>query len=361
MSPVVTWASVGAGVILLLLLMRDVYATVFVPRGQAGPAMERVYGYTWSGAHWIVGRVPRPRVRRWLSAVGPLLVSITFIVWGLLLIGGYALIFYPWADRFAPVDATAHLPRWATALYYSGYAATTLGVGDVYPQGTALRLLAVFEAAQGFALFSVSVTYLLSIYGTLSGITGLALEISRFTGTRGAPEAANTLVAADEAGEQEVIDWFQAMLPRLSAVIVAQGQYPLLHYFHSRADERAFPLAVGNLLELATIARTVLSPSHFPALTSGPTTAAVLDTARDAVHATLASVEVDSRAGEQAARECEEAFRTAYSTLAAAGLSLRAEDEARVRYIECRSTWDEPLALMRAWFSYPTEGTENRP
>ena len=350
------WIAPVTGILLNLALMRDVYSTVFVPRGRAGPLMRRVYGYVWWGAQRLVGPVRHKRARQRLSAIGPLLVALTFLIWGILLIVSYTLIYYPWSGRFAPADIAGPLPEWVTALYYSGYAATTLGVGDVYPQSAALRLVAVLEAAQGFGLFSVSVTYLLSIYGALSNGNATALEIARFVRAgRHVDGPLGVLVAARETGETELVQWLQAMLPRLSSLIVAQGQYPLLHYFHSADDRRAFPLAVGDLLAVVTIARTVLCPDSFPSLANGPTVDTALDTARGAVMTTLDSVDARAAASARVERERSESFRIAYSRLDSVGLPLRDQQEARERYLSCRSTWDEPLARMRAWFSYPTE------
>lgn len=63
-----------------------------------------------------------------------------------------------------PTDAS-----WATALHYSGFNLTTLGVGDVTAKTSLYRLLMVTEAAIGFASFSMVITYFLSVYSSLTG------------------------------------------------------------------------------------------------------------------------------------------------------------------------------------------------
>lgn len=63
------------------------------------------------------------------------------------------------------------------ALYFSGAAASTVGIGDVYATTWALRLLAALEATWGFALFSVSISYLLSVYGGVRRTRSLAWGI----------------------------------------------------------------------------------------------------------------------------------------------------------------------------------------
>jgi hypothetical protein len=117
--------------------------------------------------------------RRLLAIGGPLLLPLTVLLWAVELVLGFALLYLPAAEGFFSPDPSGSAP-FVTALYVSGYSASTLGVGDVYPQTGALRLLTTTEAALGFAVFSVSIAYLLSVYGALRQSKALALEISRF-------------------------------------------------------------------------------------------------------------------------------------------------------------------------------------
>ncbi len=174
-----SWLAAIAGVIVLLTLVWDVYSTVFVPHGPAGPVSRRLYASAWSGWRRVAGRLPPESRRHRLSLLGPLLVPLTVLTWFSMLVVGYALIYYPWAEAFlvSPPEV-GKFPSWAKALYFSGYSATTLGVGDVVPRGVVLRFVSVLEAAHGFMLFSVAVTYLLSIYTVLNRATALAVSDS---------------------------------------------------------------------------------------------------------------------------------------------------------------------------------------
>lgn len=59
----------------------------------------------------------------------------------------------------APADT-----GWATAVYYSGFTLTTLGVGEIVPASAAYRLLTIAHAGIGFATFTMAIAYFLSVY-----------------------------------------------------------------------------------------------------------------------------------------------------------------------------------------------------
>jgi hypothetical protein len=349
-----TWLAPLVGVFALLMLVGDVYATVFVPRGSAGPLSRRLYAASWKGWSQFGDRLPPDRRRRWLALIGPLLVPLTVMVWGALLVVGYALLYYPWAGTFfvSPAE-TEGLPAWLKALYYSGYSATTLGIGDVVPHSGALRLVAVVEAAHGFMLFSVGVTYLLSIYTALNRTTALALEISRFMGRGDGGDPVGLLITMVHAGaERDIRDWLARTASSLARVVQAEAQYPLLHYFHVPDDDHALPVALTDLLEVVTLGRALLSPADFPALAEGPPSAAIerlvwhhLRQGADQ----LGSRALDAQALEQERRK---SYLDARARLEAASVPVREDGEAWAAYAALRAEWDASAQRVRAHFGY---------
>ena len=96
-----------------------------------------------------------------LERCGPVSALSSILSWIALLVLGFSLLYYPAIGRFASEPAG---PDWAEALYYSGYVASTLGIGDLVAPTPTLRLLTVVEALGGYTLLGVSITYLVSIY-----------------------------------------------------------------------------------------------------------------------------------------------------------------------------------------------------
>ncbi len=52
------WLIPFVGAILRLTLVGDVYATVFVPRGSAGPLLRWLYAASWKGWNQFGDRLP---------------------------------------------------------------------------------------------------------------------------------------------------------------------------------------------------------------------------------------------------------------------------------------------------------------
>jgi hypothetical protein len=266
-----------AGLVLLLLLVIDVHSTVFIPRGQPGLLSRRFYRGSWIAWKRISEHLPESWRRVFLAQLGPILVPLTVIIWGALLIISFSLLYAPWVSEFeiSPAES-GPMPDWALAFYYSGYSAVTLGVGDVVPNGTVPRLMAVVEAATGLTLFTVSITYLLSVYNARNESAGLSVAISRFVGRSEGDDPVSLLIGVARSSAAEGIgDWLGQVAFELATLVELRGQFPLLHFFHEPNDDRAVPIALSELMELITLCRAMLDPEKYPALTDGPTVRAV--------------------------------------------------------------------------------------
>lgn len=339
------------GVILLCILIVDIFVTVFVPRGTAGLIARRTYSGAWSAWRRIGNHLPEKRRRNWLAWLGPLLVPVTVVVWGVLLIVSFALIYAPWVQGFSiSPPESGPMADWALALYYSGYSAVTLGVGDVTPNGTFPRLLAVTEAGFGFAIITVAVSYLLSVYSARNQATILSLSVFRFIGRGDSEDPVSLLIhIADKGTEEEVCDWLGRIELNLAEFVELEGQYPLINYFHEPRDDRALPVAISDLLELVTISRTMLSPERFPALATGPTTKVIerigLNYLRET--STIATSGENTLGAER-----RERYDDARSRLDDAGVALRDDAVAWPAYDALRSAWDMADERIREWLGY---------
>ncbi len=263
--------AVVAGLVLLGLLIVDVFGTVFVPRGGAGVLASRLYRIVWAGWSWAADRSGRHR-RRVLALAGPVLLPLTVVLWVLILVSAFALVYLPSAAQLSVPAGGPAASGPVAALYVSAYAATTLGVGDIYATTPLLRLLITLEAGLGFALFSISITYVLSVYNALLRATALALRISGFIGRQAGEDAVDVVCRSVRArSEEQTLDWLRGTVSELATTNQAQAQYPLIAYFHIPRNDRALPMALADLLRLVTVLRALPGPSAFPALTSGPT------------------------------------------------------------------------------------------
>ena len=344
-----------AGAAVLGLLLVDVVQTVFVPRGDAGPVTRRVHRAVWATARRVAGHGPRRRTL--LGLVGPVLLPLTVLLWAVELVLGFALVYFPLSERFVVPDDSGTPGPAALALYVSGYSATTLGVGDISAGDTLVRLLIVLEAACGFAVFSVGIAYAMSVFSGLALSTALAHEISTYLDT----DELAVLAAATRGGvaaEQEPVTWLAGIAGRLAQVAQSQEQYALLAYFHVPDDARALPVAAARLLELLTVARSLVDPASAPQLTAGPTVCFASRTAVAHVRNRAQSLGGDPAPAGQVRQERARACARALAGLRAAGVPVRADGHAEQAYDQLRAEWDAASSVLLRHFGY--DGAERR-
>lgn len=234
---------VATGGAVLLVLLVDVFLTAFHAEGRGGPLTRRLNRVLWRALRRLgttgAGDT-RPRI---LALGGSLHAVATIVTWGLMLILGFALIYYPYVPSFVS-SPPAPGPSWVDALYYSGYAATTLGLGDVVATLPALRLLTVLEALNGFAMLTVAVTYVLAVYREAGKMQALASEIAAYF------DAGVDTIAEYARGDAvaQIAAWEERIAASLLQTLEAHWQYPVLHYFRPRDDDRSLPLQLGKLI-----------------------------------------------------------------------------------------------------------------
>jgi hypothetical protein len=235
-----------SGALLLALLLADIFTTVFKPEGRGGPINRVQNGLVWR-AFRAVGERGDGTVRRTLlSYCGPLLAVLTIVVWALVLIGGFALIYFPFLETSFTYPYGRSGPPWVVSVYYSGYIASTLGSGEVVPTGVGMRLLTALQAVLGFALFAMSVAYILAVYQQLGTATALAIDVFGYF-RRGVD---GILEEARSGGGESLHQWVDLTTRQLLRVTQAYSQYPIIGYFHPRDYTHSLTVQVGNLLAL---------------------------------------------------------------------------------------------------------------
>lgn len=228
------------GIALLSVLLVDILLTVFPPLGHGGPL------HRWQNR--ILWRMTRSTTRgasvsvraRVMALAGPMMTVAAVAVWAGWLIAGFALIYAGIPGAFVDMDPTA-FPAWSDALYYSGYVATTLGLGDVIAATATVRAITVIEAMTGFALFAVATTYVLAISRELSGSNSLALELAT---VHGAASAGSGSPSASWIPEAWSAEWSRHLL----RVALAHGQYPLIQFFRPLEVDRDLAVQIGWLV-----------------------------------------------------------------------------------------------------------------
>ncbi|WP_296606628.1 potassium channel family protein [Nocardioides sp.] len=239
----------------MAVTLADVFYTVLFPGSGRGPVRRPLS----RSIRWLfrrTRRLPKGRRQRLLAYAGPAEVTLTLLSWFVLLLAGWAAIYHPALGGPVTAAQGATDQSWGTAVYFSGYNLTTLGLGDLVATTPAYRVLVVVEAGTGFTTFTLAISYFVSVYGTLAGRNSFAMALhdrSRGTGH------GSTIVAAlwAEGPVAATVD-LHSMAAGLRELVQTHSSYPVLRSFHYQREYDALPRMLLTCWETATLLRTTV-------------------------------------------------------------------------------------------------------
>ncbi len=254
------WLQQVAGSALVAAALADIYLTVLYARSGAGFLSPRLSKATWllfKAIGRIAGRF-RPTV---LSFAGSAILVLTAVVWLALLTAGFGLIVWPALGSGIQASSGSTPTDYAAALYYSGYSLTTLGTGDLVPTSSTYRLIMIVQAAIGFSVLTLTLTYFMSVYSALVRRNTLAQGLHQLSG--GTADAAEIVARLGAGG---TFDSTSSILSdsafRVLDLLESHHSYPVLHYFR-RSDPRYAMARIALLtLDTASLLSSALGKEH---------------------------------------------------------------------------------------------------
>ena len=252
----------GTGIIVLTLL--DIYLTVLFHRlGSSIVSMPLNRGI-WYFLRLVMQVIPS-KSDRLLAHSGSIMIVAILAVWAASLMSGFALIIFPELGSAIQASEGQTPTDFITALYYSGFSFTTLGTGDLVPKTATYRLLTLLEAALGFASFTITITYLLSVYNAL--ITRNTFALSLYHRTDGTGDAAELLARLGASGELSGIQQDLSNMARdLIELLELQHSYPVLIYFRFRETYYTLPRVILLAIDTATLIKSALNAEKYRSL-----------------------------------------------------------------------------------------------
>jgi hypothetical protein len=148
------------GVLISCGVLWDGFATVVLPRtvSPMRRLSSRFYRRSWRIWSAVGRRIRRPsRRENFLAVYGPISVLLLLVIWGALMIVGFALVYHGLGPRFQ--GATGRLD-FGSLLYTSGSAFLTLGLGDVTSSDPVGRLFLIVETGTGYIFLGLIVSYM---------------------------------------------------------------------------------------------------------------------------------------------------------------------------------------------------------
>jgi hypothetical protein len=325
----------GAGIIIAVLL--DAFETVVLPRRvqRHFRITNWFYRNTWRPWARMASHVKsQSRREAFLGYFGPLSLIGLLGLWALGLIFSFALLEYGSGAHLYSQNVPITFP---VLLYSSGETFFTLGYGDLTPNSTFSRGLAVIEAGMGFAFLAVVIGYLPTIY---SAFSRREIEISLLDARAGSPpSAAELLTRAVDSLDQGSLDRLFADWERWSAeVLESHLSYPVLSFYRSQHSNQSWLGALTVILDATALVMAGIDgvSSEQARRTFKMARHAVVDLAQ------VVNAKYDPGAPERLTPEDVTGFRV---QLAGKGLSLK-QDEAA----------DQKLAALRALYEPYVQG-----
>lgn len=334
----------------------DVYLTVLYARSRTGFVARFVIRGGWKALRRLSRLLPRRR-DRFLSHGGPVLLLSAVVVWVTLLLVGFALLFLPALGTGIRSEHPIQYD-FATAFYYSGFNFTTLGVGDLYPATDLYRILTVLEAGVGFGMFTLTLTYFLSVYAALVRRNRFALDLHHKSGGDGNPA---DLVARlgprdDFVGTRAEM---HSMMLAVLDLLESHHSYPVLHYFRFERTGYAVARVTYLCLGAATLLRCALDPSRHGALMESVSVKGLGESALHLLHE--AAEDFLPRGGPEPPRGAPPELQTAWRAqfhreiliLERAGISTAPDLAAAAdEYVRLRAQWDGTVRAFAAYLEY---------
>lgn len=259
------------GTVLVFTVLIDIYLAVLYPRSGKGWLSIQLGKAIWCLFRLFV-RTPRfkrsssrPRFRSTqslLSYSGPTILVAIVTVWVLLLLFGFALILWPALGTGIRASEGITSTDFMTAFYLSGYTLTTLGMGDILPQTTTYRVLAILEASLGFSIFTLTITYLLAVYSALSQRNIFALSLHHRTDETG--DALEMLARYGISGDFIQFRQDLSMISmNLLMLLESHHSYPVVHYFRFQESYYALSRIVLIAMDTASLLKSALDENRY--------------------------------------------------------------------------------------------------
>src|SRR5271155_3977157 len=325
------------GIVIVCVVLLDAFETVVLPRRVTRHFKLTAWFYRRTWVPWknIAGRIRTPsRQQSFLGYFGPLSLIMLLAFWATTLILGFALLQYGLGGH----EQLGNEPiTFGRLVYQSGQTFFTLGYGDILPITAAARTLSVLEAGMGFAFLGVVIGYIPVVYTSFSR---REIQISMLDARAGSPPTAGELLvrlagtSENPMIDQLVLDGCLRDWERWAGELLESHiSYPVLSFFRSQHSNTSWLGALQTMLDVTSLLITGVDGIH---------TGQARVTFAIARHAAVDLAQVVNARYDplEAERLTDADFDTLRQTLAAAGLKLRAGDDARQKLNKLRSMYE---------------------
>jgi hypothetical protein len=252
------------GLVLVIIALIDIYLTVLHPRIDSNLLSAPLSQIIWFLFRFVAKAFPRIK-KQIFSHSGSVIIIIIVATWLLLLLFGFALIVWPTLGYAIQSNEGNTQVDFTAALYYSGYSLTTLGTGDLVPKTDFHRLLMVFQAAIGFSIFTLTITYILAVYSSIIKRNTFALSMYHRSGeTADSAELLAKLISNNNTNnvQQDISNMARDLIDLLES----QKAYPVLLYINLPEVYYSLPRILFLVMDVSTLIKSALHEKKYRSL-----------------------------------------------------------------------------------------------
>ncbi len=224
------WLFPAVGLVLVLVSLRDIFHTLAHPRCLGG-----LSGLVFTGTWRLARAWGRPT-----ELAGPLGLVLTVATWTGLVVLGCALAYYPNMPAGFHLGSSVTFGEDSSAvdsLYLSLVAVGTLGLGDIVPATTPLRLLVPTQALIGFVLLTAGISWVLQIYPALTRRRAVARRLRILART----DASQVVAAGEPSVAFKILDDVTAGITQVEMDLTTYGES---YFFRENNADLSFAATV---------------------------------------------------------------------------------------------------------------------
>ncbi len=357
---IVHWLEPTLGAALMGLVLLDVFWIVLYARMNSGILSFRIARVTWAVFH----RMSKPfgRSRGFiLSFCGPIILVLVLFVWALILTLGTALIIHPKLGNSVTANSGSTPTDFITAIYAGGSSVAIVGAGDFAPRTSAFRLFYLFNSLMGMSVISLTLTYLLQIYGALQRRNALGLSLHLASAETG--DAAELIAGLGPEGQfNSGYSTLAELAEQLTQAKESHHFYPVLFYFRFRAPYYAVSRCALMALDTVTLIKSGLDDQEYAWLKESAAVAQLwraamkLVTTLEETFLAEGKPEASAPPDEKIREQWRRRYLAGLRRLRQAGIqTFRDEQSGAEAYVALRSRWDAYIRALAPALGYSME------
>ncbi len=342
-----------AGILLGILVLVDIFLVVLYTRTDMGIISRYLSHALWRVFLWVSKQLGKRR-GSFLVLTGPVILLAVLSTWALLMSVASALIVHPNLGTGIRYTGGATPTDFVTALYVGGSSLSFIGgAGDFSPQTPLFRMFYLITSLIGVSMLSLTITYLMQLYGDLLDRNSHALKVHLRSGETG--DAAEVIARLGpegefDAGYQVLASWAD----EAAHVKESHAFYDMLFYFRFR--EPFYSISRTTLTSLDTVAliRSALDDKKYGWLKQSAAVEQLgygaLMVLRMVLKLSPRQADVNKSPDEQTRELWRRRYEAALERLHRAG--IKTDKSGADQYISLRSEWDGYITALAPQYAY---------